>query len=79
MPTKLTLSMQKQVIEKAKYYAKSTDQSLSKLVESYLVNISNSKEEIREESLQSLYGVIRLPDRFDESVELRLIMDERMP
>ena len=43
MPTKLTLSIDKSVIESAKIYAKSQGRSLSNLVEDYLKSISGKE------------------------------------
>ncbi len=44
MDTKLTLSMKKNTIEKAKKYAKSHKTSVSQLVEQYLETIANSEK-----------------------------------
>ncbi len=44
METKLTLSMQKKTIEKAKQYAKSHKTSISQLVEKYLEAIANNEK-----------------------------------
>lgn len=44
MDTKLTLSMNKNTIEKAKKYAKSHRTSISHLVEEYLEKIANSEK-----------------------------------
>ena len=43
MDTKLTLKLEQAIIEKAKDYAKSHKTSLSKLIENYLLNITNEK------------------------------------
>ena len=73
MNTKLTLSLEKEVIEKAKIYAKGTGRSLSEMVENYfrsLVEKSNKKnstdqyEDIHP-SVKKLIGRISLPDDFD--------------
>lgn len=53
MDTKLTLSMKKNTIEKAKKYAKSHKTSISQLVEQYLETIANS-EKIELDGLGSL-------------------------
>jgi hypothetical protein len=73
MNTKLTLSLEKEVIEKAKIYAKGTGRSLSEMVENYfrsLVEKSNKKNEKDEyedihPSVKKLIGRITLPDDFD--------------
>jgi hypothetical protein len=67
MDTKLTLNVDKNVIEKAKEYAKSHKISLSRLIESYLSSlISKKSREIEITPLvESLSGVIELDDDFD--------------
>ena len=62
MDTKLTLSLNKTIIEQAKTYAKSNKVSLSKLIESYLATLTNkNKSEIEITPLvKSLSGVISL-------------------
>lgn len=69
MDKKLTLSLDKDTIEKAKVYAKSNNISLSKLIESYLNSLTkkNAREKTKITPLvESLSGVIDLPDDFDE-------------
>jgi hypothetical protein len=68
MDKKLTLSLNKGVIENAKIYAKSNNISLSKLIESYLATLTR-KDTIKSEItplVKSLSGVIELPDEFNE-------------
>jgi hypothetical protein len=63
MNTKLTLMLDKQVIEKAKIYAKSHQTSLSKMVETFLASVDderNSKIEIGPLT-QALSGGISFP------------------
>ena len=45
MNTKLTLKLDKNVIEKAKIYAASQEHSLSKIIESYLKVITSNKKD----------------------------------
>lgn len=68
MDKKLTLSLNKNVIEEAKIYAKSNNTSLSKLVESYLAAITkkNKKKHPITPLVKSLSGVIELPSGYDE-------------
>ena len=63
MDTKLTLSLNKDVIEQAKKYAKKNNISLSKLIESYLNKVSAKEREMPEISplVRSLSGIISLP------------------
>jgi hypothetical protein len=60
MNTKLTLNLNKSVIEQAKYYAKSNHVSLSKLIENYLDSLSRNSDSADEISplVASLTGVI---------------------
>lgn len=62
MDTKLTLSLDKSVIEQAKDYAKSNKVSLSRLIESYLSSLTNKRNNDVEITplVQSLSGVIDL-------------------
>ncbi|WP_181305904.1 DUF6364 family protein [Rufibacter sp. XAAS-G3-1] len=64
MDTKLTLLLDKDIIERAKLYASTKKTSLSKLIESYLDRITaeeKSKEEISP-LVKSLSGVISIPE-----------------
>jgi hypothetical protein len=45
MDTKLTLKLNKQIIEKAKEYASNKQMSLSRIVESYLQSLTTEKNE----------------------------------
>ena len=68
MDTKLTLKLDKEIINRAKLYAESKKISLSKLIESYLQVLtkeSSSKENITP-LVESLSGVIELPKNYDD-------------
>ena len=71
--TKLTLTINPEVIERAKRYAKQHGRSLSELVELYLVSITDTALDTSEISpqLKSLIGVVDLPADFDEEKQLR--------
>lgn len=63
MSTKLTLTVKKSVIDKAKNYAKSEGRSLSNIVEEYLKSLTN-QEEIAEDleispMVDSLWGSVK--------------------
>jgi hypothetical protein len=71
MDTKLTLKLDKEIINRAKLYAESKKISLSKLIESYLQVLtkeSSSKENITP-LVESLSGVIELPKNYDDKVD----------
>ena len=69
MNTKLTLTIQKEVIQIAKEYAKEKGQSLSELVENYFKLITINRREIKPEELspriQRLRGVIKTSEKLD--------------
>jgi len=62
MDTKLTLNLDKKVIDKAKEYARSQKISLSRLIESYLSSLISNQASGNEISplVESLSGVIEL-------------------
>lgn len=72
MNTKLTLSIEQSVIEKAKAYAKEKGRSLSDLIENYLKTITS--EQSRTENIspltKSLLGSFKAPENFDYKKEL---------
>lgn len=72
MTAKLTLSIDDQVIESAKKYARGKGTSLSGIVENYLKSISNTKSGVPEISprIKRLMGSFHLPIDFDYKSEL---------
>ena len=72
MTTKLTLSIDDQVIESAKKYAKGKGKSLSGLVENYLKSVTRSEKSKKGISprVQKLMGAVKLPKNFDYKKEL---------
>lgn len=65
MDSKLTLKLKKNIIEKAKLYAKKQNISLSRLIENYLktVTVKDENEAVKISPLVlSLTGVIELDD-----------------
>lgn len=64
MNTKLTLSIEASVIERAKAYAKEQGRSLSNVVEEYLKSISTKTDEHTDDELhplvQELYGALKI-------------------
>jgi len=68
MNTKLTLTIDHSIIERAKMYAKDRGRSLSDIIENYLKMIT--KEEVKSPSeitplIKSLKGSFNLPANFD--------------
>ena len=70
MDTKLTLNVDKKVIEHAKEYAKTHQISLSRLIESYLSSLVAKKDSKIEITplVESLSGVIELENDFNYKV-----------
>lgn len=81
MDTKLTLKLNDNVIERAKIYAHSNKISLSKMIESYLDNLTKQKNDTKKVSItplvESLTGVIDLPTDFDVKKEYRNYIEEK--
>jgi hypothetical protein len=74
MNSKLTLTVDKSVIEEAKKYAESTGTSLSNLVENYLKSFSKKPATTKKDELspliKSLKGAFNAPCNFDYKEEL---------
>lgn len=72
MTTKLTLTIEKDVIEKAKIYAKGTQRSLSEMVQKYLEDLINSKVSNKNLTpiVDKIAGSLPLPDDFDANAAL---------
>lgn len=69
MNTKLTLTIEKEVIKMAKEYAKEKGQSLSEIVENYFKLVSVNRIKIKEKQLspkvRKLRGIIKTDNHFD--------------
>jgi len=78
MTTKLTLTVEKTVIERAKSYAKKTRRSLSELIENFLeTNTEENNNTDLSPKLQKLVGSVKLPEDFDEKKELRSAIEKK--
>ena len=81
METKLTLRLNENVIERAKIYAKSQKISLSKMIESYLDNLTREKDSDSKIAVtplvESLSGVISLPSDYDYKKEYADYLTEK--
>jgi hypothetical protein len=72
MNTKLTLTVEKEIIEKAKSYAKSTGMSLSAIIEKYLERLTMENNPNKtSDKLSNLLGSVKIPDDFDENNAMR--------
>jgi hypothetical protein len=67
MNTKLTLNIDKDIIEKAKAVAKSKNISLSGMIENYLkqMTVEGEKRQAVTPLVRSLTAIIDLPENFD--------------
>jgi predicted CopG family antitoxin len=73
MNTKLTLTIEHDVIEKSKKYAKDNGRSLSDIIENYLKAITKEEVESNTEItplVESLKGSFKAPVSFDYKSEL---------
>ena len=77
MNTKLTLNLNKEIIEEAKTYARSQSVSLSKLIENYLHSLTreSKKESTVSPLVESLTGII--PGDLNEREEYRDYIDQK--
>lgn len=81
MNTKLTLTIQQDVIEKAKKYAKAKNRSLSDIIENYLKLVTkeehNPKNKKLDSVVSSLKGSFKMPADMDYKKELQKIREEK--
>jgi len=81
MNTKLTLTIQREIIERAKTYAKEKNRSLSDLIENYLKMLTQEEKDEKVKKLspvtQSLKGTFKMPKDMDYKKELRNRLEEK--
>jgi formiminotetrahydrofolate cyclodeaminase len=78
MTTKLTLTVEKSIIDRAKSYAKNTGRSLSELIENYLETITQENDQDNlSPKLKKIVGAVKLPKNFDEKKELRSYLENK--
>lgn len=79
MNTKLTLSVEKSIIDSAKLYAKKTGKSLSEIIQNYLEKLTLDEEVDNNLSskLSKIVGSVELPKDFNEKEELRKYMENK--
>ena len=78
MTAKLTLTVKKSIIERAKSYAKNTDRSLSEIIETYLATITeeNYSTELSPK-LKKIVGAVIVPKDFDDKEELKVALEKK--
>ncbi|WP_114749889.1 DUF6364 family protein [Pleomorphovibrio marinus] len=82
MNTKLTLTIEREIIKKAKEYAKGKNRSLSDIVENYLKILTKEEQKEKAKKLnpivKSLKGSFRMPKKdMDYKKELRDRLEEK--
>ena len=79
MLAKLTLTVEKEIIELAKAYASQKGRSLSDLIESYLKTLVQKEhdEPALSPNVRKLLGAIKAPKDLDYKKELANILDEK--
>lgn len=78
MNTKLTLTIEKEVIETAKEYAKEKGQSLSEMVENYFKLITVSRRKIEPKQLSTKVQKLRGILKTDEELDYKKILTEEL-
>ncbi len=81
MNTKLTLTIEQEIIQRAKEYAKNKNRSLSDIIENYL-KILTKEEKAKELKklnpiVKSLKGSFKMPKNMDYKKELRNRLEEK--
>ena len=80
MTTKLTLTLEQHIIEKAKKYAKSKGRSLSDIIENYLKVVVDEKADLETEIAplaKSLKGSFKKPADFEYKKQLKNRLTEK--
>ena len=82
MNTKLTLTIEQEVIKKAKAYAKGKNRSLSDIIENYLKILTKEEQKEKAKKLnpivKSLKGSFKMPETdMDYKKELRNRLEEK--
>jgi hypothetical protein len=79
MTTKLTLTVEKEVIEMAKIYARKNGRSLSDLIENYLKALVQKQELENELSpmTKKLLGSVKAPKNFNYKKEIETILKDK--
>lgn len=78
MNTKLTLTIEKEVIQVAKEYAKEKGQSLSDIVENYFKLITRNRRRIEPEELSPRIRRLRGIIKTDEPIDYKKVLAEEL-
>lgn len=81
MNTKLTLTIEQEIIKRAKEYARSKNRSLSDIIENYLKMLTKEEKATDSRKLnpivKSLKGSFKIPKNMDYKKELRDRLDQK--
>ncbi len=81
MNTKLTLTIEQEIIERAKNYAKEKNRSLSDIIENYLKALTKKERKRKSKKLspvvKSLKGSFKMPKNMDYKKELGNRLEEK--
>jgi len=80
MVTKLTLTVEGAVIEKAKNYARKTGRSLSDIIESYLERLTQEnplEEDEMNADLKKLFGAAKIPPTLNHKEEFKKLVQRK--
>lgn len=81
MNTKLTLTIEKEIIERAKNYAKEKNRSLSDIIENYLKTLTKEERKNKSKKLnpavESLKGSFKMPKDMDYKKELKNRLEKK--
>lgn len=78
MNTKLTLTIEKEVIEIAKAYAKEKGQSLSEMVENYFKLLTMDRRVIKEKELSPKVRKLRGIIKTNEIIDYKQLLSEEL-
>ena len=80
MTTKLIVTLEKKIIDRAKLYAQKKGKNLSDLVESYLTELAKTEPQQKQElpkELSKLFGSVKIPDKLNHKKEIRSILKNK--
>ena len=78
MTSKLTLTVEKSIIERAKSYSKNSGRSLSEIITNYLDNLTKEYSDTKiSPKLQKIVGSVKLPKNFDIEKEKRKYLENK--
>jgi hypothetical protein len=78
MKDKITVTLDKTILERAKTYAKKTGIRLSVIIENYLDSLTSDLEhKSLSPKLQKIVGAVQLPDDFDEKKGLYSYFEDK--